>query len=104
MSDRIDIKKIVIEVIAEQMGKSPNRIDEEADLYRDLKIYGDDIDELLEELAKEFDFHLLEELDMSDCFPGEAHMFNPLPTLFFKHKQRVRVKNLIDAIYLKKQP
>ena len=104
MCDRMAIKKKVIKMVAEQMGKSPNRINEDADLYRDLKIYGDDIDELLDDLAKEFDFHPLNELDVSDCFAGEAHMFNPLPTLFFKPKRRIRVKHLIDAIWLKKLP
>lgn len=102
-TERIAVKKKVIELVAEQSGSQPDEIDENTDLYRDLRIWGDDVDSLFIEFSKEFNFPLCE-IDVRGCFPGEAHMFNPLPTLLFKPRRRVRIRHLIDAAMSKTWP
>jgi len=101
--ERITIQKKVFEIVATICGRSYDKLDEDKDLYRDLKIWGDAVDDLLLNFSKEFHFPI-DKIDVSGCFPGEAHMFNPLPTLLFKPKRRIRIKHLVDAVLLKKWP
>lgn len=101
--ERIAIKNRVIKFVAEQCGGQPNEIDENTDLYRDLNIIGDDVDDLFQDFSKEFNFPI-DEIDISGCFPNEPNMATFFSDIFFRPKQRVRVKHLIDAVLLKKWP
>jgi len=102
-SDRDVIKTQVVELIAEFWGWSLDDLSEETDLYRDLNISGDDVDDLFLALSERFDLPL-GEIDLRRCFPGEPHFFNPFPKLLFRPKRRIRVRHLIDAILLKRWP
>jgi len=101
--DRDATKTQVIEFIAEWWKWSIDDLDEDTDLYRDLRIRGDDVDDLFMALSEEFDLPL-DNLDLRGCFPGEGHFFNPFPTLFFRPKRRIRIRHLIDAVLLKRWP
>jgi len=69
----------------------------EADLYGDIGVYGDDVVEFFEAFCTRFGFPV-EEVDISDCFPGEGWDLCLPPTWLFKPKRRIRVKHLIRAV------
>lgn len=102
-SERIAIKKRVIEFVAKQCGGQPNEIDENTDLYRDLNIIGDDAYNLFQDFSKEFNFPI-DEIDIRRCFPYEPHMFSLFSDIFYRPKRRIRIRHLIDAVLLKKWP
>ena len=93
----------VIEFLAQQCGYRPDELDESMDLYGDLKVWGDDVDELFIEFSEEFGL-ALDEVDVCGCFPGEVNLFNPFPRLFFRPKRRIRIKHLVDAVLQKTWP
>ena len=103
MNNRDTIKKRVIEFVAEYWVWSPDDLDEDTDLYRDLGIFGDDVNSLFVALSKEFDLPP-DKIDLQGCFPGEAHLLNPFPAFFFKPKRRIQIKHLIDAVLFKRWP
>ena len=96
MSERDRIKTEIFKLIAGVRLFPPTRLNENSDLYRDLKIWSDAVDDLFIGFSEELNFPL-RDVDVRRCFPGEAHMFNPWPPLFFKPKRRLRVRHLIDA-------
>jgi hypothetical protein len=98
-TERIAVKKKVIEFVAQQTDSQPDELDENTDLFRDLRVEGDDVDDLFLEFSKEFNFPLCE-IDVRGCFPGELPFFD----LFFRPKRRVRIRHLIDAVLSKKWP
>ena len=102
-SEVIAIKKKVIEFVAEQAACQPDEIDEDTDLYRDLRVEGDDAWDLFLDFSKEFHFPP-DEIDVEGCFPDEPHMCNFFSFFFFRPKRRVRIKHLIDAVMSKKWP
>ncbi len=103
MIDRDKARTIIFKILADLRTCSPKKINEDADLYGDLRIWGDDADDLFNELSHQIEGPS-DAVDISGCFPGEPHLFNPLPTLFFKPKIRIRVRHLIDAACTKKWP
>lgn len=102
-SERISAKKRVIELVARECGYQPDELDEDTDLYRDLNVIGDDVDDLFVALSKEFDLPL-DEIDVRGCFPGEPHLFSLFSDLFFRPKRRIRIRHLIDAVLTKRWP
>jgi hypothetical protein len=103
LSDRDAIKQKVITFVGECCGYQPDELNEDTDLYRDPGVMGDDVDELFLELSEKLGLPL-DKIDVRGCFPGEPHLFNPLPTLFFRLKRRVRLRHLIDAVFFKQWP
>ncbi len=58
-------------------GKRRDVITGSAQLVKDLKIYGDDLDEFLEVIEREFQISFSESgFDFSAYFPGEPHIFS----------------------------
>jgi hypothetical protein len=100
MSDRLAIKKKVIQFVSEQRGALLDELCEDLELYHDLKLWGDDVEPFFLDFCDEFDFPT-DAVDLSGCFPGEGWSF---ADLFFKPKLRIRIKHLIDAACSKKWP
>ena len=103
VNDSNDTVRQVIEFVASERGYRPHRVHEHSDLYADLGLYGDDVDEFFEAFLERFEVPIVG-LDLSGCFPGEGWWFCFPPTLFFKPTRRLLVKHLIEAAVTKRWP
>lgn len=101
MSDRLATKNKVIQFVSEQLGCLSDELDEDTELYRDLRLWGDDVDPFFLDFCREFDFPP-KQIDLSGCFPPEGDIVTT--RLLFRLKRRIRIRHLIDAACLKKWP
>jgi hypothetical protein len=101
MHGREDLARQVTVFVAERMGIPVEQINPDSRLLHDLRIDGDDADELLEEFFRRFDVHR-GRFDFSRFFNGEAGI-EQMIALFTRDRSRLlereplRVSDLVNA-------
>jgi len=86
----------VIEFVARERGSRPEAIHEDSDLWEDLGLAGDDVDEFFLAFSEEFGVPL-KGTPLKGCFPGEGWILFWPQEHFFKPTRRYRVRELIEA-------
>ncbi len=89
----------VIDFIREEFWSPKWGLSENTDLYKDLGLAGDDVEELFLAFADRFGFPA-ERMYLGGCFPDEGEGTFPLSLIFgkFKPENRCRVRHLVEAV------
>ena len=103
MNEHGDTTQEVIAFVGSERGYRPRRVHEHSDLYADLGMYGDDVDDFFLAFCERFEVPP-DGADWSGCFPGEGWWLCFPPTWFFKPTRRLLVKHLIEAAVTKRWP
>jgi hypothetical protein len=78
----------------------------DTDLWGDLGVAGDEVDDFFEEFCEEFDVPI-ERIDVSGCFPSEGQvgcLYFLARKAIFKPTRRCRIEHLIGAAKTKQWP